>query len=157
MNNIQLNDAGNTKTLPQGSSLFVDFITAGRDPAKFPEPEKIRLDRPEQIYIHHGWGPHQCLGRAIVTTAGAAMLKAFARSCPNVRRAPGPAGEIKKKLFNGAFPVFLAEDGGSWESFPVSKKVLFDVMDGANGYTNGHGRTNGHSNGYHANGVNGHH
>lgn len=86
------------------------------------------------------------------------MLKAFARSCPNVRRTPGPAGEIKTKLFNGAFPVVLAEDGGGWESFPVSKTVLFDVWDGAN-ESNGHfyGRTNGHSNGYHANGVNGHH
>lgn len=157
-NNTPLNDGGHTTTLPQGTGLFVDFATGGRDPARFPEPSKVRLDRPEEIYIHQGWGPHQCLGRAIVTTAGAAMLRAFARSCPNVRRAPGPAGEIKTKLFNGTFPVFLAEDGGSWESFPVSKRVLFDVWDGAN-ESNGHchGRTNGHSNGYHANGVNGHH
>lgn len=156
--NTPLNDGGQTTALPAGAGLFVDFITAGRDPSKFPEPAKIRLDRPEEIYIHHGWGPHQCLGRAIVTTAGAAMLRAFARSCPNVRRASGPAGEIKTKLFGGAFPVFLAEDGGSWEAFPVSKKVLFDVWAGANGSsTNGHGRANGHSNGYHANGVNGHH
>lgn len=145
-NNTQLNNGGNTTTLAQGAGLFVDFTSAGSDPAKFPEPNKIRLDRPEEIYIHHGWGPHQCLGRAITTTAGAAMLKAFARSCPNVRRTPGPAGEIKSKLFNGAFPVFLAEDAGSWEAFPVSKKVLFDVLDELNGSTNGHGRASGHKN-----------
>lgn len=143
--------------------MFVDFTAAGSDQAKFPKPTEIRLDRPEETYIHHGWGPHQCLGQAITTTAGAAMLKSFARACPNVRRTLGPAGEIKSKLFKGQFPVFLAEDGGSWEAFPVSKKVLFDVVDEANGSTNGHGSSNGHastngrSNEHHSNGVNGHH
>jgi hypothetical protein len=156
-NNTILNDGGNSMTLSKGTKLFIDFTAAGSDPAEFPEPNKIRLDRPEESYIHHGWGPHQCLGRAITTTAGAAMLKALAQSCPNMRRTPGPPGEIRSKLFNGTFPVFLAEDGGSWEAFPVSKKVLFDIVsDGANGCTNGDGRTNGHSNGHHSNGVNGH-
>lgn len=85
-----------------------------------------------------------------MTTAGAAMLRAFARECPNVRRAPGPQGEMKRKLYNGAFPVFLSEDGASWENFPVAKKVLFDVVGGSfagNGHTNGHANGNGNSNG----------
>ncbi len=48
------------------------------------------------------------------------MLRVFARECRGARRAPGAAGEMKRKLFNGAFPVFLAEDAGSWGGFPVS-------------------------------------
>lgn len=38
-------------------------------------------------------------------------------------------GEMTKKLAhaNGTIPVFLSEDGASWEAFPVSKKVLFDM------------------------------
>lgn len=44
-----------------------------------------------------------------------------------MQRAPGPQGEMKSKLFNGAIPVFLSEDGGSWGSFPVAKKVIFDA------------------------------
>lgn len=142
-----MTDAGGrtgTTALPKGAGLFADFAAAGRDPARFPEPTEIRLDRPEGAYIHHGWGPHQCLGRAIVTAAGAAMLRAFARSCgPGLRRAPGPAGEIRTRTFGGGvFPVFLAEDGGSWGPFPVSKRVLFDVCgeDGAEGRSDGLGR-----------------
>ncbi|KAB2572892.1 Psi-producing oxygenase A [Lasiodiplodia theobromae] len=132
-----------TIPLPANSQIFLDFITASLDPAKFPDPTIIRLDRPEESYIHHGWGPHACLGRPIVTTAGAAMLRVFARECPGVRRAPGAQGQMQRKLFNGAFPVFLAEDGGSWESFPVQKKVVFDVEVVPN-VANGHvGRRNG--------------
>ncbi|KUI64277.1 Psi-producing oxygenase A [Cytospora mali] len=141
-----LTDGPNTTSLPAGSQLFCNFNTAGRDPSKFPDPETVRLDRPAESYIHHGWGPHVCLGRPIVTTAGAAMLRVFARECPNVRRAPGAQGEMKKKLYNGAFPVFLSEDGASWESFPVAKKVLFDVV-GESFVGNGHadGTMNGSS------------
>lgn len=118
---------GTTVTyLPPNSQILCSFITAGRDPAKFPDPEAIKLDRPNESYIHHGWGPHSCLGRPITTTSQAAMLKAFARECgPGVRRAPGPQGEMKRKMVNGAFPVFLTEDGSDWSVFPVAKKVLF--------------------------------
>lgn len=130
-----------TIPLPANSQIFLDFITASLDPAKFPDPTSIRLDRPEEAYIHHGWGPHACLGRPIVTTAGAAMLRVFARECPGARRAPGAQGQMQRKLFNGAFPVFLAEDGGAWESFPVQKKVVFDAeVPVANGHV---GRRNG--------------
>lgn len=145
-----MTDGANTTPLPAGSQLFCDFITAGRDPSKFPDPETVKLDRPEESYIHHGWGPHACLGRPIVTTAGAAMLRAFARECHNVRRAPGSQGEMKRKLYNGAFPVFLSEDGSSWENFPVAKKVLFDVVGGSfagNGHANANGNGNGNANG----------
>lgn len=129
--------------MPAGAQLFLSFAAAGRDPTVFPDPDAVRLDRPDDRYIHHGWGPHACLGRPIVTTAGAAMLRAFARECgATARRAPGPPGEMARKLVNGAFPVFLAEDGSSWGNFPVAKKVLFDVPGGKNG-----GLVNGVSNG----------
>ncbi|KAF2995005.1 hypothetical protein E8E14_001815 [Neopestalotiopsis sp. 37M] len=109
------------KPLSPGAGVFVDFMTAGRDPSKFPNLDSIKLDRPYDTYLHQGFGPHACLGRPIVETAAAAMLRQFARACPNVRRSPGEAGEMKRKLFNGAFPVFLSEDGGDWKSFPVGE------------------------------------
>ncbi|ROV93831.1 hypothetical protein VMCG_08781 [Cytospora schulzeri] len=138
--NTTLTDGADTTQLPSGSRLFCDFNTAGRDPSKFPKPEKVELDRPEESYIHYGWGPHACLSRPIATTAGAAMLRAFARECPNARRAPGAQGEMKRKLYNGEFTVFLSEDGASWENFPVAKKVLFD--DAVGGSFAGNGNAN---------------
>lgn len=80
------------------------------------------------------------------------MLRVFARECPGARRAPGAQGQMQRKLFNGAFPVFLAEDGSGWESFPVQKKVVFDaevphVANGHVGRRNGAPVGNGHVDG----------
>jgi cytochrome P450 len=114
-----IQDGARVVKVKNGESLFADFITAGLDPSKFPDPEEIKLDRPDELYIHHGWGPHSCLGRPIVTVAGASMLRVFARLI-DLRRAPGPAGEMKSRLVNGAFKEFLAKDGSDWGSYPCS-------------------------------------
>jgi linoleate 10R-lipoxygenase len=106
----------------------VNFVSAGLDPAKFLEPQTVRLDRPEADYIYFGWGPHACPGRSIVTTAIAAMLRVFARECKNARRAPGLAGEMQKKMYHGVFPVYLTEDDGQWNSFPVGEFHLFFAL-----------------------------
>ncbi|KAH8896764.1 fatty acid oxygenase [Thozetella sp. PMI_491] len=109
------------------TSVCVDLFTAGLDPARFPDPTAVRLDRPAADYIQCGSASHSCLGGPIATIAVTAMVRAFARHCEGARRAPGEAGEMRRKMKNGTFPLFLAEDGASWESFPVAKKVLFDV------------------------------
>ncbi|KAG9254518.1 heme peroxidase family protein [Emericellopsis atlantica] len=123
--NVQITDGPRTESVGKGDTVFADFITAGRDPAKFPDPEEIKLDRPDSSYIHHGWGPHACLGREIVTEAGASMLRVCAKLV-NFRRAAGSAGEMKATLVNGAFKRFLSEDGSQWGPFPVNKQVVFD-------------------------------
>ncbi|EFY88096.1 heme peroxidase family protein [Metarhizium acridum CQMa 102] len=122
---MDLKDGPRVVPVKKGDSIFTDFVTAGLDPSKFPDPYEIKLDRPDHLYIHHGWGPHACLGRPIVTVAGASMLRVCAR-LSNLRRAPGPAGEMKSKTVNEAFKVYLAENGSKWGPFPVSKMVIFD-------------------------------
>lgn len=147
-----LNDGVHDTPIPAGSQIFCSFFAAGSDPDKYPDPATVKLDRPVESYLpfvsialglsslrapsfanlenYQGYGPHACLGRAISTTAGAAMLRAFARECPQVRRAPGAQGEMKSKMYMGAIPVFLSEDGGSWGTFAVAKKVIFDASAG---------------------------
>ncbi|KAL2826654.1 heme peroxidase [Aspergillus cavernicola] len=134
VDNVTIKDGTTKKTVGTGDTIFADFITAGLDSSKFPDPEEIRLDRPMEVYIHHGWGPHSCLGRAIVTIAGACVLRALGR-LRNVRRAPGPSGEMKNKMVNGAFKMYLPEDGSEWTPFPckltwADKKLIFDSLEG---------------------------
>jgi cytochrome P450 len=117
---VEVQDGSAVVSVSTGDTIFTDFITAGRDPSKFPDPDQIKLDRPDELYIHHGWGPHACLGRAIVTVAAASMLRVCAR-LNNFRRAPGPAGEMQSKTVNGAFKVYLSEDGSKWGPFPTSE------------------------------------
>ncbi|KAL4739296.1 heme peroxidase [Aspergillus similis] len=123
-----LKDGTATKSISKGDVVFADFASAGMDSDTFPNPEEIRLDRPLQLYIHHGWGPHACLGRAIVTTAGAALLKVVGR-LDGFRRANGMQGELFRKEVDG-FRMFLDEEGGNWRVFPQNMKVVFNSLDG---------------------------
>ena len=129
-----IDDSGESIPVHKGETIFADFVTAGRDPYKFPDPETIRLDRPDELYIHHGWGPHACLGRAIVTVAGATMLRVFG-GLTNLRHSPGPAGEMKSKLVNHAFKVYFPEDGSEWTPFPCSRypRSRITTADGTDG------------------------
>lgn len=119
---IEIQDGDRDLKINKGDQVFTNFVSAGMDPEAFPEPEEIKLDRPEESYIHHGHGPHACLGRPIVTTALAAQLRIFGR-LKNLRRAPGLQGELKHKLVNGAIKVYMREDWSSWWFFPSSKSL----------------------------------
>jgi linoleate 10R-lipoxygenase len=33
-------------------------VAASNDPARFPEPDQVKLDRPLDDYINYGTGPH---------------------------------------------------------------------------------------------------
>lgn len=57
----------------------------------------------------------------MVTVVAATQLKVFAQ-LDGLRRAPGPQGEMRSKLVNdGAFKVYLSEDGTYWSKFPRSQ------------------------------------
>jgi len=120
-----ITDGPRTVSVKGGDVIFADFVSAGVDPEVFPDPLEIRLDRPDDVYIHHGYGGHACLGRPIVMLAMAAQLRVFAR-LKNLRTAPGPAGELKSTLVNGVFMEYMSEDWSQWTPFPSTWKLLFD-------------------------------
>jgi cytochrome P450 len=95
------------------------------DPSIFPDPDEVDLDRADNLYIHHGYGSHECLGRNIVMGAMAVQLRAFAR-LKNLRRAAGPAGQLKSTVANGAFKVFMNKDWSDWTPFPSTWKLYYD-------------------------------
>lgn len=121
-----IQDGENTVAPAPGSVLLADFNTAGRDPAVFEDPLEVKLDRDDALYIHHGFGGHTCLGKQSVARAAAVQLRAFAR-LKNLRRAEGPAGQLKTKTMNGAFKVFMDETWSSWTPFPSTWKLYYDA------------------------------
>ncbi|KAK5061548.1 hypothetical protein LTR84_008092 [Exophiala bonariae] len=78
-----------------GDKIIASFIAASHDPKVFPNPDQVRLDRPLESYIHYGIGIHTCLGKDINMVALGSMLKTVGK-LQNLRRAPGPQGQIKK-------------------------------------------------------------
>jgi cytochrome P450 len=66
-------------TVPAGSSVMVCLPAANRDPKRFDEPDRLRLDRAPGRHIGFGVGPHHCIGAALsrktVPVAVAAVLQ----------------------------------------------------------------------------------
>lgn len=121
---VTVNDWGKEVNITKGEKVFVSFVGAARDASVFPEPEKVRLDRPLDSYIHYGEGPHTCLGRDASRIALTSMLRVVGR-LDNLRRVSGQQGVLKKIPRAGGFYVYLREDAGSYSIFPMSESCSF--------------------------------
>ncbi|MGC0332688.1 cytochrome P450 [Streptomyces sp. SAI-170] len=68
-------------TVPAGETVLVSLAAANRDPARFPEPDRLLLDRDTSGHLALGHGIHYCLGaplaRAETEIALAALLERF--------------------------------------------------------------------------------
>lgn len=95
------------------------------DPSVFPEPEKVRLDRDMDAYMHFGFGPHQCLGYGICRLALTTMLKVVGR-LDNLRRAPGAQGHLKRLAGPGGISEYMTADHSSYFPFPTTMKIQWD-------------------------------
>jgi linoleate 8R-lipoxygenase/9,12-octadecadienoate 8-hydroperoxide 8R-isomerase len=131
-----IQDGSETVTVPANRRILVDLIHASRDPAGFPDPLEVRLDRPLESYIHYGWGPHQCAGKDITMVAMTAMFK-IVFGLKNLRRAQGSApggqwygesqGELKKIPGPGGVTIYMTPDQSSFFPFPTTMKVQWDA------------------------------
>ncbi|MFE3037057.1 cytochrome P450 [Streptomyces canus] len=68
-------------TIPAGETVWVSPSAANRDPARFPDPDRLALDRDASGHLSLGHGIHYCLGaplaRAETEIALAALLERF--------------------------------------------------------------------------------
>ena len=101
------------------------LVTLAQDPKVYPDPKKVRLDRPVDSYVVYGIGPHACLGGDASKVALTAMLKCIGR-LDNLRRAPGPQGEMKKIPREGGFYVYMDKMMSSEFPFPTTMKINWD-------------------------------
>ena len=81
-------------------------VSANREEKVFPNPNEVDITRPLDVYIHYGLGPHTCLGQDASRVALTAMLKTVGK-LDNLRRAPGPQGELKKIPRPGGFYIYM--------------------------------------------------
>ncbi|KAF3763417.1 heme peroxidase [Cryphonectria parasitica EP155] len=86
---------------------------------------KINPDRPIESYILPGPENDTCLGKAVIYLALTEMFRAVFR-LDNLRRAPGPQGELKKiSTSSEPFGMYLTEDWCSVSPLPWSMKVCW--------------------------------
>ncbi|QHF45080.1 cytochrome [Pseudomonas sp. S35] len=79
--------------IPEGSIIYADAFAANRDPAVFPEPLAIRLDRNDARHLQFGYGMHNCMGAALARLEITTVLQVLVQRFPNLRLAV-PADQV---------------------------------------------------------------
>jgi cytochrome P450 len=84
-----------------GALVIVAPVSAMHDPSRIEAPEEFRLDRPDDAYMHFGYGLHQCFGRHIAR----AQIGGVTAQLLRLRdlRATGPVEYAG--LYPRAFPI----------------------------------------------------
>jgi cytochrome P450 len=73
-----------------GEEAVVLIGAANRDPARFLEPDRLDLARPDVRSLSFGHGAHHCLGAALARLEAEVALPALVRRFPEVRLAAEP-------------------------------------------------------------------
>jgi cytochrome P450 len=72
----------------EGERLWISWAMANRDPAVFPEPKKIVLDREGNRHFSFGLGVHRCIGSNVARTVFKSMLTGVLDRMPDYRCDP---------------------------------------------------------------------
>lgn len=75
----------------EGERLWLSWAMANRDPAVFPQPDAVVLDRKGNRHFSFGIGVHRCVGSNVARTVFKAMLTAVLDRMPDYRCEPAGA------------------------------------------------------------------
>ncbi|MEU1888242.1 cytochrome P450 [Micromonospora sp. WMMD987] len=88
----------------KGDTVTVSLPAANRDPAKFPCPAKLDIDRETSGHVAFGFGIHQCLGQNLARVELRTGLSALLAAFPDLSLAI-PADEVPLRLQGSVFAV----------------------------------------------------
>jgi cytochrome P450 len=70
--------------IPQGSSIYLLIGAANRDAEKFPDPERLDINRPPSRTLGFGYGIHYCLGAALARVESQVAFETILKRLPNI-------------------------------------------------------------------------
>jgi pimeloyl-[acyl-carrier protein] synthase len=85
--------------IPAGDNVYCMLYAANRDPDRFPDPDRLDLERSDVRHLGLGHGIHFCLGAALSRMEAAVMLAALVRL---------PALQLDREALGGGEPRYLA-------------------------------------------------
>ena len=75
------------KSISEGQEVIMCTGAANHDPAQFSDPDRLRLDRPENRHLSFGLGIHFCLGAPLARLEAEIAFSTLLHRFPNLRLA----------------------------------------------------------------------
>ena len=72
-------------TIPRGAVVLPCIAAANRDPARFPDPDRLDIDRPDNMPLTFAPGPHLCLGAPVARLEIEIALGTLVRRFPDLQ------------------------------------------------------------------------
>jgi pimeloyl-[acyl-carrier protein] synthase len=73
------------KQIREGQTVIVVMAAGNRDPDRFPDPDRLDIDRPDNRHLAFGWAAHFCFGAPLARLEAAISFGSLLRRFPELR------------------------------------------------------------------------
>jgi cytochrome P450 len=85
-------------TLPAGSFVTLGIAAANRDPAQFPDPDRLDITRRPNLHLAFGHGAHACAGMNVARLEARIAFAALAARYPRIALAGTPERDARVRF-----------------------------------------------------------
>jgi pimeloyl-[acyl-carrier protein] synthase len=100
------------KKIRKGQAVMAIMAAANRDPERFPDPDRLILDRKDNKHLAFGWSSHFCFGAPLARMEGQISFEILLRRLKNLDLVSGPLTWRENSGLRGltALPVTFSKN-----------------------------------------------
>jgi cytochrome P450 len=72
------------KTIRKGESVIAVMAAGNRDPDRFPDPDRVDIERKDNRHLAFGWASHFCFGAPLARMEGQIAFSTLLRRLPHI-------------------------------------------------------------------------